>query len=160
MVKSHQRTERHVQSWLLLLALIAGIVGVSLAQGFTGLTGAATADVSPFVKPYIEMYNAKMDKGLPDIVITPFGDRVVTIHITDLGRSFYAVVKRGKLTSLEEGVAKNPTTTIWLDYATLTALQYKDITFDDAVQQGRISLSSEYLVRADLDGLVLESIDT
>lgn len=152
-------TARHVQVSMLLLLLVTVLVGISLGVSYTGNTGAATTEVAAaLVAPFQKTYAAKK-AGLPDVVFTALGDEVIQVFVFDKEKYFYRVIEKGKLVLLEEGRVDNPTITVSLSSATLTALQYKEITLTTALQQGKVSLSSPKSIKPDNILLVLESID-
>jgi hypothetical protein len=153
------QTERHTQTTMLIIGFVVALAGISFAHQATGMVGAATADVTPLIQPYIDTYDSKMEDGMPDLVFVPLGDDVVVVVLTDLDRSYYGVIERGSLVLLEEGEVSSPTVIVRLTFDTLKALQYGDMTFDDAVHDGYISLSAKGFVRAIAVEKVLGSMD-
>jgi hypothetical protein len=159
MARRQKKTERHVQIFMLLLGLVGGIIGVSLAHGMTGMVGAATANVNPLVEPYLETYDAKIGDGMPDLVFLPLGDNVVSVRISDKDRSFYGLIEKGELAHFDEGLVERPTISVALDYDTLVALQYGDVTFDDVIGAGEVSLFGIGYIDLTFVEVVLGTVD-
>jgi hypothetical protein len=144
-----------VASFLVILAAIC------LANTFTGITGAVTADDyfnNELLTTYKDTFNEKAD-GLPDVVFTFFGEEVVNIYLTDIEVTLYAVLQDDELVELEEGEQENPTIRIETTYDTVTALQYKEITLQEAIDDELITFSSDSFIKQAELSLVLGAID-
>lgn len=155
----HKPTPPHTKVIMLFVAFIVILCTICIANFFTGVTGAVTAELdSDLLSVYKETFNEKV-QGMPDIVFAFLGEDVVNIYLSDIEVSLYALLKDDQLVELDYGTQENPTFTITTTYDTVVKLQQRDITFEYALDNELISFSSDSFVkRAELI-VVLYSID-
>ncbi|PIN78611.1 hypothetical protein COV16_05795 [Candidatus Woesearchaeota archaeon CG10_big_fil_rev_8_21_14_0_10_34_8] len=158
MVKRSSATERHTQTFMLLVSLVVMITAFSLASSFTGQIQEETADVSTLLTPYVIAFNSK-EAGISDFVFTSLGDSIVKVYVSDIDKYFYGIIEKGELILLKQGNIKDPTITVQIETDTIKALQYKDTNIDDAIKDRLISFSSKTNVKSSDLAIVLESID-
>ena len=157
----HKHTPKHTKSIMLVASFLVILAAICLANTFTGITGAVTADDyfnNELLTTYKDTFNEKAD-GLPDVVFTFFGEEVVNIYLTDIEVTLYAVLQDDELVELEEGEQENPTIRIETTYDTVTALQYKEITLQEAIDDELITFSSDSFIKQAELSLVLGAID-
>jgi hypothetical protein len=157
----HKPTPKHTKSIMLVASFLVILAAICLANTFTGITGAVTADDyfnNELLTTYKDTFNEKAD-GLPDVVFTFFGEEVVNIYLTDIEVTLYAVLQDDELVELEEGEQENPTIRIETTYDTVTALQYKEITLQEAIDDELITFSSDSFIKQAELSLVLGAID-
>lgn len=161
MVRKIEAKARHIQAAFLFFVVVAGIFVLSVANSARGITGAVTAEEvfnNDLLNYYMDAYNEKAS-GLPDIVFTFFGEEVITIYISDLNHTLYAVLEDGALVELESGTQESPTIEIETTYDTLVSLQNDEMELSDAIDEGLISFSSDSFVKEAQLAIVLYSID-
>ncbi len=152
---------RHIQAGFLFFVVIAGIFVLSVTNAARGITGAVTAEEvfsDDLLSSYIDTYNEKAS-GLPDLVFTFFGEEVITIYISDLDHTLYAILEDGALVELESGTQESPTIEIETTYDTLVALQNDEMELSDAIDDGLVTFSSDSFVKEAELAVVLYSID-
>ncbi len=160
MVKK-QRKPRHIQAFFFFGIFLLGLYIVSVANGMNGITGAVTAEelfTNDLLVTYKDTYNEKAS-GLPDIVLTFFGNDVVNIYLSDFDHHLYAVLENDELVELENGEQEDPTFEITTTYDTLVLIQQGDLEISDAVDQGLVSFSSDSFVKEAELSIILYSID-
>ncbi len=155
-----KQTPRHTKVIMLFITLGVILGAVCLANFFTGVTGAVTADTlnDEVLTAYTTVFNEKA-KGMPDIVLVFLGEEVVNIYLSDVDVSLYALLKDDQLIELERGTQEDPTITITTTYDTVVKLQQKDFTLDYALDNGLVSFSSPSFVKKVELAVVLYSID-
>ncbi len=159
-MKKHKHTPRHTKAVMFGVTILVAFTAVFLADTFTGITGAATAeDINEeLLLTYRNTFNEKAD-GMPDIVFTFLGEGVVNIYLSDADVQLYALFKNSELVELEHGTQENPTIAITTTYDTIAKIQQKEITLDDAIDNSLVSFSSSSFVKEAELALVLYSID-
>ncbi len=151
--KSKLKQQKTSTLFYIILAFVVALVGILLASTFTDITGEALA-VSPFT----------VQKISPDTAFTGVFERTAgmttaTVTITDK-RAYYTVSLDGEnLVAITKGVVENPDFTVSLDYYTLLALQYGEISLQDAIAAGDVKFSSVEAVSVEQLEVVVFSID-
>ncbi len=151
--KSSSKQQKSSTLFYIILAFVVALVGILIASTFTDITGQALA-VSPFT-----IQETSSDTVFTGVFERTAGMTTATVTITDK-HAYYTLTLDGEnLVVLTRGVIENPDFTVSLDYYTLLALQYDEISLQDAIAAGDVKFSSvEAVSLAQLD-TVLSSID-
>lgn len=153
--KSDSKQQKSSPLFYIVLAFVVALVGILLASTFTDITGEALA-----VSPFTVQQESTETSTFTELIQGTAGFTTATVTITDK-RVYYTITldKDNHLINLKEGVIEKPDFTVSLDYYTLLASQYKEISLEEAIATSKIKFSSPNPVSLKQLDAVISAID-